>query len=123
MWRKMSANMMDRKITINRVDTVNVKGIAKRNQVVIASNIAAYYRPLMSKETYQQEQTTAIAEFEFVVRWTTAIRGVLPKDAIKFAGSEDPTPKIYEVIAMPEELGRREYLSIKARLQDANSHN
>lgn len=119
--RGLNTGSLDRRITISRVEVQNVRGIAKKAPVIIANSIAAKYRQLKSEERYGQESTTANADFEFVIRWSKATSEIRPKDQIEFVGGNGITPLIYEIIGLPAEIGRREYLSIKARLQDANA--
>ena len=119
----IGAGELDRRITITRVSSVNERGIAKKQAQIIAT-VWAKLRPVSSQkndERYTQEQTTAQADFEFVIRWSTEVRSIKPQDRIEYRGSDNEAPKIYELVSLPTEIGYRQFLVLKARLLDANS--
>jgi head-tail adaptor len=120
--KKPETGELDRRIVIARVERNNVAGIAKKVTQEIAT-VWAKFNQLAVKdwETYTKEQTQTIANFEFVIRWSKVVRNIRAKDVIYFAGSESATQKRYEIVESPVEIGRREFISIKARLNDANA--
>lgn len=117
---EIGAGEFNRRITINRVETSNQGGIAKRSQVVVAT-VWAKMQPLNRDEKYSQEQTTAQADYEFLIRYSTDVADIRPKDTITFAKNGAASSQIFEVIAAPKEIGLRKYLILKVRLLDGNS--
>lgn len=117
----ISAGELNRRITINRVGTVNDHGIAKRSMIEVAT-VWARMRALRGQENYSQEQTTANIVYEFVVLFCTETKDIKPKDTITFANDGERS-LIYEITEPPYEMSGliRRHLVIKARLQDANA--
>lgn len=74
----------------------------------------AQYKPLTSSESFSDDRELVQADCEFIIRYSSEVAWLKAKDGIKFDG------KVYDLIAAPVEIARREFLSLKAKLRDAN---
>lgn len=115
----LSASQLVERIIISRSTTQIVNNIKKTIKVVVA-DVAAKVELVQSAESYSADGRSASADFQFIVRWSTSTRAVKPKDSIQYK-SPDLSSRVYEVIDLPREIGRRQFIAIKARLLDANS--
>lgn len=112
--QQFDAGALDRRVKILRVVQSNQRGVMVETPQEIAT-VWAKYNPTPRQENYSPEGTTATADAEFVIRYSSQVSDLKSKDSIEFDN------RTYELIETPKEIGRREYLSLKVRLQDANA--
>ena len=104
---KIDAPKLDRRITLQRftstTDTYN-------EPVLTWGTLAtrwASYEPLSDGERFRAGETAADASARFVIRWSTDVSDLNPKDRLTFEG------RTYQILHV-KEVGRREGLEITA---------
>lgn len=106
----MEAGKLDRKIVIQRFTST----LDSYNEPVLSwSTLAtrsASYEPISDGERFRAGETTATASARFVIRHSSAVADLNPKDRLIF---EDTAWEILRV----KEIGRREGLEISATVR------
>ncbi len=103
----MQAGKLDRKIILQRFTTT----VDAYNEPVLTwatlATRSASYEPMSDGERFRAGETAANASARFVIRWSSAVSTLNPKDRLQYEGE---TWQILHV----KELGRREGLEITA---------
>lgn len=103
----MEAGKLDRKIVIQRFTST----VDEYNEPVLSwSTLAtrsASYEPISDGERFRASETAATASARFVIRYSSAVSTLNPKDRLTFDGD---TWQILHV----KEIGRREGIEITA---------
>jgi SPP1 family predicted phage head-tail adaptor len=106
----MEAGKLDRKIVIQRFTST----LDSYNEPVLSwSTLAtrwASYQPISDGERFRAGETAATASARFVIRYSSAVSTLSPKDQLTFDGD---TWQILHV----KEIGRREGLEISATVR------
>lgn len=106
----LSAGKLDRKIVIQRFTST----LDSYNEPVLSwSTLAtrsASYQPISDGERFRAGETAAAASARFVIRYSSAVSTLNPKDRLTFDGD---TWQILHV----KEVGRREGLEISATVR------
>ena len=100
----MRAGRMDRRITLLRRDSERNDSGQKVPQWAMLDEVWAEWAPLRGTERWTAMQHVQTAEGAYKIRWRDDLQAV---DAI-----EDESGNRYEIIGVPEEIGRREGLKI-----------
>lgn len=104
----LKAGDLDRRIVIQRfTETRDEYNEPVRSWTTLAT-VSASYEPLSDAEVYRAGETIAEASARFVVRYSTTLAGLNPKDRLTFDGD---TWQILRV----KEVGRREGLEITTK--------
>jgi SPP1 family predicted phage head-tail adaptor len=112
---------LDRKVTIQRkVDTFSDDGSEVETWTDLAANRWASVSPVSGDERFAVPEIGATQQTEFLVRWSSTLEGLTPKDRIIYpvtpvTSPETPTPdtSVYDIAAV-HEVGRRQALRIIA---------
>jgi len=103
----IAAGNMDRRITLERFTTT----VDAYNEPIPAWGVfasrAASYKPLSDGETFRAGETAADASARFVIRWSSGVSDLNPKDRLRFEGGT------WEILRT-KEIGRREGIEITA---------
>jgi head-tail adaptor len=84
----LAAGELDRRLTIERKTvTLNSLGEQVETWAPLASNIAASKSYRRANENVQAAEVAAIRVLRFVIRWSTTVATVNPKDRILFEGA------------------------------------
>lgn len=107
----MEAGKLDRKIVIQRFTST----LDSYNEPVLSwSTLAtrsASYQPISDGERFRAGETAATASARFVIRYSSAVSTLNPKDRLTFEGVA------WEILRV-KEIGRREGLEITAGARD-----
>jgi head-tail adaptor len=117
----MRYGRLDRKIAVQRkVVTIADDGSEVEAWTDLVGNRWAAVDPVNGDERFAQPQISATQQTEFLVRWSSTLQGLTPKDRIVYpptpvTSPETATPDtaIYDIAAV-HEVGRREGLRIIA---------
>lgn len=111
----MKSGSLDRRIQIQRrTDTRDAHGQPIPTWATIGAVRWASYGPVGGAERYVSDQFVAREQVEFIVRWTTDLSDINPKDRVVFpivTSGTVPDSQTYEIMAV-HEIGRREGLRI-----------
>ena len=108
----IAAGKLERKITIER----RLQADAEDKPAFVDGFVCrAQVKPIKASERLS-EGPIAECDLEFVIRYSSEVRNLSPKDQIKYAGV-DGVMRFYD-IAEVTEIGFHEELSIKAKLRD-----
>jgi SPP1 family predicted phage head-tail adaptor len=103
----LAAGKMDRRITLERFTTT----LDQYNEPIKAwgaiATRAASYEPLSDGERFSASETAANASARFVIRYSSAVADLNPKDRLIFES------EAWEIVRV-KEIGRREGLEITA---------
>ena len=103
----MRAGAMDRRITLERfAETRDEYNEPVRAWSPLATRWASY-EPLSDGERFRASETAANASARFVIRWSTAVADLNPRDRLVFEG------KTFDIVHV-KEVGRRKGLEITA---------
>jgi SPP1 family predicted phage head-tail adaptor len=103
----MRAGKLDRKITLQRfTSTLDEYNEPVKTWSTLATRSASY-EPLSDGERFRAGETAANASARFVIRWSSAVSTLNPKDRLQYEGE---TWQILHV----KEIGRREGIEITA---------
>jgi SPP1 family predicted phage head-tail adaptor len=101
----MQAGKLDRKIILQRFTTT----VDAYNEPVLTwatlATRSASYEPMSDGERFRAGETAANASARFVIRWSSAVSTLNPKDRLQYEGE---TWQILHV----KEIGRREGLEL-----------
>ena len=101
----VSAGKLDRRIVLQRFsETRDAYNEPVKTWATLASRSASY-EPLSDGERFRAGETAANASARFVIRWSSAVQTLNPKDRLTFDGDT------YEIVRV-KEIGRREGLEI-----------
>ena len=107
----MRAGNLDRRIVIQRfTETRDEFNEPVRSWATLAT-VWASYEPLTDGEAFRAGETMAEASARFVVRYSTTLAGLNPKDRLTFDGGT------WEIIRT-KEIGRREAIEITTKSRD-----
>jgi SPP1 family predicted phage head-tail adaptor len=96
---------MDRRITLERfTTTTDAYNEPVKTWTTLATRWASY-EPLSDGERFRASQTAASASARFVIRWSTTVADLTPKDRLLFGGV------VHEIVHV-KEVGRREGIEI-----------
>lgn len=96
---------MDRRVTLQRfTETRDEFNEPVKGWSLLASR-AASYEPLRDGERFRAGETAANASARFVIRWSSDVSDLTPKDRLLFNGV------VHELIHV-KEVGRREALEL-----------
>lgn len=117
----MRYGRLNRKITIQRkTSTLADDGSEAETWADLAANRWASVNPVSGDERFSVPEIAANQQTEFLVRWSSTVEGLTPKDRIIYpptpvTSPETPTPDtaIYDIAAV-HEVGRRQALRIIA---------
>ena len=103
----MDAGPLDRKIILQRfTSTLDEYNEPVKSWSTLATRSASY-KPLSDGERFRAGETAANASARFVIRWSSAVSTLNPKDRLQYEGE---TWQILHV----KEIGRREGIEITA---------
>jgi SPP1 family predicted phage head-tail adaptor len=103
----MDAGPLDRKIILQRfTSTLDEYNEPVKTWSTLATRSASY-EPLSDGERFRAGETAANASARFVIRWSSAVSTLNPKDRLQYEGE---TWQILHV----KEIGRREGIEITA---------
>lgn len=101
----MRAGKLDRRIVLQRfTETRDEYNEPVQTWATLATRWASY-EPLSDGEKFSASETAAEASARFVIRYSTAVRDLNPKDRLMFEGVT------YQIIRV-KEIGRREGIEI-----------
>jgi len=101
----MKAGKLDRRITLQRfTSTVDAYNEPVLTWAPLAVRWASY-EPLSDGERFRAGETAADASARFVIRWSSEVSSLNPKDRLTFEGVT------YQILRV-KEIGRREGLEI-----------
>jgi len=107
----LSAGKMDRKIVLQRfTETFDSYNESVKTWATLATRWASY-EPISDGERLRSSETAATLSARFVIRYSSAVATLNPKDRLTFDGTT------YEIVHV-KELGRREGLEITAGARD-----
>ncbi len=107
----LSAGKMDRKIVLQRfTETFDSYNESVKTWATLATRWASY-EPISDGERLRSSETAATLSARFVIRYSSAVATLNPKDRLTFDGTT------YEILHV-KELGRREGLEITAGARD-----
>jgi SPP1 family predicted phage head-tail adaptor len=112
---------LDRKITIQRkTSTLADDGSEVEAWADLVASRWASVNPVSGDERFSVPQIGASQQTEFLIRWSSTVEGLTPKDRIIYpvtpvTSPETPTPdtSIYDIAAV-HEVGRRQALRLIA---------
>jgi SPP1 family predicted phage head-tail adaptor len=99
---------MDRRITIQRATASRDEFNEPVNLWLTLATVWASYEPLSDGEAFRASETLAEASARFVVRYSTTLAGLDPKDRLTFDGGT------WQIVRV-KEIGRREGLEITTK--------
>lgn len=103
----MQAGKLDRRITLQRfTSTVDAYNEPVLTWATLATRWASY-EPLSDGERFRAGETAADASARFVIRWSSEVASLNPKDRLTFEGVT------YQIVRT-KEIGRREGIEITA---------
>ena len=103
----MKAGKLDRRVTLQRfTSTVDAYNEPVLTWATLAVRWASY-EPLSDGERFRAGETAADASARFVIRWSSTVEDLNPKDRLTFDGVT------YQILRV-KEIGRREGLEITA---------
>jgi SPP1 family predicted phage head-tail adaptor len=103
----MQAGKLDRKITLQRsTETRDEYNEPVKTWATLATRSASY-EPLSDGEKFSASETAAEASARFVIRWSSAVATLNPRDRLLYEGDT------WEILRV-KEMGRREGLEITA---------
>ncbi len=97
----MRAGDLDRRVTLERA---TVSQDAMNEDVLTWSPLAtvwASYEPVRDGERFRAAETAAGLSARFVIRWSSAVADLTPRDRVMFDGV------VHEIVAVKEHGGRR----------------
>ena len=101
----MQAGKLDRKIILQRfTETRDEYNEPVKTWATLATRSASY-EPLSDGEKFSASETAAEASARFVIRYSSAVADLDPKDRLTFDGV------VYQILRV-KEIGRREGLEI-----------
>ena len=107
----LSAGKMDRKIVLQRfTETFDSYNESVKTWATLATRWASY-EPISDGERFRASETAATLSARFVIRYSSAVATLNPKNRLTFDGTT------YEILHV-KELGRREGLEITAGARD-----
>jgi SPP1 family predicted phage head-tail adaptor len=103
----MQAGRLDRTVTLERFTTnTDTFGGEARTWATLATR-RALYTPVSDGERSQAAETAATIECRFLIRWSSDLADLSPKDRLTFDG------RTFNIVGV-KEVGRREGLEISA---------
>lgn len=103
----LAAGPLDRKITLERfTSTVDAYNEPVKTWATLATRSASY-EPLSDGERFRAGETAADASARFVIRWSSAVSDLNPKDRLTYEGV------VWQILRV-KEVGRREGIEITA---------
>ncbi len=106
----LAAGKMDRRITLERF----VTSVDQHNEPVLLwsalATRAASYEPISDGERFRAGETAATASARFVIRHSSTVAGLNPKDRLIFDG------RTWQILHV-KEIGRREGIEISATVR------
>ena len=103
----LDAGKLDRKITLQRFTETRDEYNEPVQLWATLATRSASYEPMSDGERFRAGETAANASARFVIRWSSAVATLNPKDRLQYEGE---TWQIMHV----KEIGRREGLEITA---------
>lgn len=104
---KYTASDLDRRVTLLFETTVRTAtGAARPSAATQVAGVPAAFRPVGGSEQIRSGEITATFDARFIMRWR---RDLKPQDQILFDGVT------YDVISMPIEIGRRDFIEVLAK--------
>jgi SPP1 family predicted phage head-tail adaptor len=103
----MRAGPMDRRVTLQRFTATRDEYNEPVQTWTQLATRWASYEPLSDGERFRASETAANASARFVIRWSTAVADLNPKDRLVFDGT------IFDIIHV-KDMGRREGIEITA---------
>lgn len=101
----MQAGKLDRRVRLERfATTLDTYNEPVKTWATLATRWASY-EPLPDGERFRASETAANASARFVIRWSTEVASLNPRDRLIFAG-------VAHEIVHVKELGRREGIEI-----------
>lgn len=107
----LSAGKMDRKIVLQRfTETLDSYNESVKTWATLATRRASY-EPISDGERFRASETAANVSARFVIRYSSAVSTLNPKDRLTFDGT------VFEIVNV-KEIGRREGFEITAGARD-----
>ena len=103
----MRAGAMDRRITLERFTATRDEYNEPVQTWATLATRWASYEPLSDGERFRASETAANASARFVIRWSTDVADLNPKDRLVFEGTT------FDIVHV-KEVGRRKGLEITA---------
>lgn len=103
----LAAGKLDRKIILQRFTETRDEFNEPVKAWVTLATRSASYEPLSDGEKFRASETAADASARFVIRWSTAVSDLNPKDQLIYEGA------VWQILRV-KEIGRREGLEITA---------
>lgn len=111
----LCAGKLDRRITLKRHSYGLDGRVPTDSYQMIAENVAASKEELQGYERFVNDRNLADSEVEFRIRWSNAVKALVPADIIVHGDAE------YDIVSV-QEIGRRVGLAIKAKRRDVNNN-
>ena len=101
----LAAGSMDRRITLERFATTRDEYNSPVEIWTTLATVWAAYEPIRDGEKFRAGETAAGLSARFVIRWSSTVSALNPKDRLTFDG------KTYAILNV-KEIGRREGLEL-----------
>lgn len=110
----LNADHLKERVTLLQ-NVITKQGATPVNTHVEKQTVWAKYKPLSSDERNNDGRPLVQVDAEFIIRYSIEVAWIAAKDAVKFDG------RVYDLVADPTEVVRREFISLKGKLRDANN--
>lgn len=114
----MAAGALDRRIRIERNAPAVHDGLQNvPGAPFVLAEVWAQYKPARGAERFELATREAEIPVSFIIRWSRRVADVGPSDRVRYPAREDG--QLFDIIAAPREIGRRDGLEITCRAVSA----
>ena len=105
------AGDLDRRITFQRRAVVDDGFASRPGEPAEIAKVWAKVTPISDGEKFGGGAVRATVDTRFLVRWSSATAAITEKDSIAYDG------RVFGIVGLPKEIGRREGLEFSATAQ------
>lgn len=114
----LDAGSLDRRIRIERDGQTTHDGLQNvPGAPFVLAEVWAQYKPARGQERFELATREAEIPVAFIIRWSRRVADVGPADRVRYPARDDG--QLFEIIAAPREIGRRDGLELTCRAVSA----
>jgi SPP1 family predicted phage head-tail adaptor len=114
----LAAGSLDRRIRIERDGPATHNGLQNvPGAPSVLATVWAQYKPARGAERFELATREAEIPVAFVIRWSRTVADVGPADRVRYPATDDG--QLFDIIAAPREIGRRDGLELTCRAVSA----
>lgn len=110
----LDTGSLDRRIRIERDGKPSHDGLQNvPGKPFPLATVWAQYKPARGQERFDLATREAEIPVAFIIRWSRTVADVGPADRVRYPAKDDG--QLFEIIAAPREIGRRDGLELTCR--------